>query len=84
VWFLRGSPRRFSELKGDLPGISAKVLASRLKTLEESGVVLRRRVATVPPTVEYSLTPIGADLGAALVSVVEIGERLKQSVKIIT
>jgi DNA-binding HxlR family transcriptional regulator len=40
-------PRRFSELKGDLPGISANVLTQRLTELEERGLV--RRVRLPPP-----------------------------------
>ena len=39
-------PRRFSELKADLPGISANVLSQRLTELEERGLVVRR---TLPP-----------------------------------
>ena len=37
-------PRRFSELRGDLPGISANVLSQRLGELEEKGLVRRRRL----------------------------------------
>ena len=40
-------PRRFSELKGDLPGISANVLTQRLAELEARGLV--RRVRLPPP-----------------------------------
>ena len=38
-------PRRFSELKADLPGISPNVLAQRLGELEERGLVVRRKLA---------------------------------------
>src|SRR5436305_2577010 len=63
-------PRRFSELKADLPGISANVLAQRLGELEERGLV--RRVKLPPPAsvqvyqaTEWGLeaTPIIASLG---------------------
>jgi DNA-binding HxlR family transcriptional regulator len=63
-------PRRFSELKADLPGISANVLAQRLGELEERGLV--RRVKLPPPasvqvyeSTQWGLeaTPIIASLG---------------------
>ena len=37
-------PRRFSDLRASLPGISAKVLTERLVSLEESGVLSRRQL----------------------------------------
>jgi len=41
VWYLRAGPRRFSELRVDVPKISAKVLTMRLRDLERKGVVAR-------------------------------------------
>jgi DNA-binding HxlR family transcriptional regulator len=52
-------PKRFSDLRRDLPGISANVLTQRLEGLEEIGVLTRRRL---PPPVSaqvYELTPWG-------------------------
>jgi DNA-binding HxlR family transcriptional regulator len=52
-------PKRFSDLRRDLPGISANVLTQRLEGLEETGVLVRRRL---PPPVSaqvYELTPWG-------------------------
>ena len=60
IWFLSGGPRRFGELRRDIPRISAKVLAARLKILEEKGVVHREVIPTSPPSVEYRLTDLGA------------------------
>src|SRR3954453_1253947 len=51
-------PKRFSDLRRDLPGISANVLTQRLEGLEEIGAVMRRRL---PPPVSaqvYRLPPV--------------------------
>lgn len=54
--------KRFGELRQSLHGISPKTLSERLKALEEKGVVKRTAYATIPPTVEYSLTDKGESL----------------------
>ncbi|MCZ8181678.1 MAG: helix-turn-helix domain-containing protein [Beijerinckiaceae bacterium] len=77
IWYLSGGPRRFSELRGDLPGISSKVLTQRLRELEQSGVASRHVLPTSPPSVEYALTELGHDLLPAIRSIVEIGQKLK-------
>jgi DNA-binding HxlR family transcriptional regulator len=78
VWYLSGGPRRFSELKIDVPGISAKVLTARLRELESNGVVLREVKPSSPPSVEYSLTRLGLELVPAINAIVSVGHRLKQ------
>jgi DNA-binding HxlR family transcriptional regulator len=78
VWYLRESPRRFSELKSDLQGVSAKTLTVRLRKLEREGVVHREVKPTSPPTVEYSLTPLGGRLVPAIEAIVEVGHELKR------
>jgi DNA-binding HxlR family transcriptional regulator len=59
---LGAGPVRFNALKRRLDGISQKMLGQTLKQLERNGLVERHAFATVPVTVEYSLTPLGADL----------------------
>lgn len=54
--------RRFSELAREIGGVSEKMLAQSLRALEEDGLVLRTVYPTKPPSVEYSLTPLGAEL----------------------
>lgn len=54
--------KRFGELKKSLHGISPKTLSERLKKLEENGIIERTAYATIPPTVEYSLTEKGESL----------------------
>ncbi|HKC43552.1 MAG TPA: helix-turn-helix domain-containing protein [Burkholderiales bacterium] len=76
IWYLRGGPRRFGELRRDIPRISAKVLAARLKILDEKGVVHREVMPTSPPSVEYRLTELGADLLPVIDAIVKVGQRL--------
>ena len=78
VWYLRGGARRFSELKSDLQGVSAKTLTARLRKLEVDGVVLREVKPTSPPTVEYRLTPLGSRLIPAVEAIVDVGNELKR------
>jgi len=77
IWHLREGPRRFSELRADIPPVSAKVLSQRLKELQIRGVLERRVMPTSPPSVEYALTSLGSDLIPALTAIVEVGHRLK-------
>jgi DNA-binding HxlR family transcriptional regulator len=78
VWYLRGGPRRFGELRVDLAPISAKVLSARLRDLARKGVVSRAVMPTSPPSVEYALTPLGRELVPAIDAIVAVGARLKR------
>ncbi|WP_018349325.1 winged helix-turn-helix transcriptional regulator [Longispora albida] len=66
LWALHAEPRRFGELRRDLDGISEKMLIQQLREMECDGVVHREVFHQVPPKVEYSLTPLGQSLNAAL------------------
>lgn len=76
IWNLSEGPRRFSELRRAMPKISAKVLSTRLKDLEERGVLSRTVLATTPPSVEYALTHLGEELIPAIRAIVEVGTKL--------
>jgi DNA-binding HxlR family transcriptional regulator len=76
VWYLSAQPRRFSELRIDIPAISARVLSQRLRELEAKGVVTRTVVPTTPPSVEYALTELGSLLVPALAAIAEVGLKL--------
>ncbi len=78
IWCLRGGPRRFSELRMDIPPVSAKVLSTRLSELTERGVITRHVMPTSPPSTEYQLTSLGAELIPALEAIVEVGHKLKE------
>ena len=77
IWKLSGDPRRFGELQKDIPGISPKMLAARLRTLEQKGVVIRQVTPTSPPSVEYSLSALGRELVPVIDAIVRVGTRLK-------
>lgn len=79
IWHLRAGPRRFNELRVDIPPISAKILSARLKELTARGVITRTVCPTSPPSVEYELTPLGAELIPALAAIVDVGHKLKNS-----
>ena len=55
-------PRRFGEIKANLPGVSANVLTQRLEGLEESGILLKRKLATPGAVHVYELTPWGLEV----------------------
>ena len=57
---------RFSELARRIGGVSERMLAYSLQTLEGDGFVLREVYPTKPPKVEYSLTPLGREVAAHL------------------
>ncbi|KAA8890337.1 helix-turn-helix transcriptional regulator [Nocardia colli] len=75
MWALSADPIRFGELRRLLTGVSEKVLAENLRQLEASGVVHREVYPEVPPRVEYSLTPLGAELAVALRPLEEWGDK---------
>jgi DNA-binding HxlR family transcriptional regulator len=78
IWHLRAGPRRFNELRYDIPPISAKILSARLRELEGRGVLTRHVLQTSPPSVEYQLTDLGAQLVPALDAIVAVGHELKK------
>lgn len=76
IWYLSAQPRRFGELRIDIPRISARVLSARLRELESKGVVSRRVMPTSPPSVEYELTELGRDLLPAIQAIISVGIKL--------
>lgn len=77
VWCLSEGQRRFSELRRDIPRISAKMLSARLSELETKGAITRRVMPTSPPSVEYALTELGRELIPAINAIVRVGLKLK-------
>jgi DNA-binding HxlR family transcriptional regulator len=59
---LAAGTMRFAKLRRAIDGISQKMLTSTLRDLERDGLVKRQLYASVPPKVEYSLTPLGSSL----------------------
>lgn len=71
---MRG-PKRFSELKNSVPGISAKVLSQNLLRLERDGIVRRRLVVSRPYYAVYELTEKGRSLEPILSAMERWGQR---------
>lgn len=72
---LARGPQRWSELRRRAEGISEKMLAQTLKTLEGDGFVHRDAQPVIPPRVDYSLTALGQELVQRLLPLVTwIGE----------
>jgi len=63
---LADGPQRWSELRRRAEGVSEKMLAQTLRTLEADGLVHRDAQPVIPPRVDYSLTDRGAELVALL------------------
>jgi DNA-binding HxlR family transcriptional regulator len=71
---------RWGELHRYVEGISEKMLAQTLRSLESDGFVLRESMGTVPPRVDYSLTPLGEELADLLVPLVRwVGDTVKRT-----
>ncbi len=68
---LDGSPLRFSALRRRITGVSEKMLAQTLRTLEGDGFVHRAVAPTTPPQVTYSLTALGGELAVHLGGLLE-------------
>lgn len=72
---LLDGPRRFSDFTRQIPDVSARLVAERLKELEEHGVVERKVLAERPVAVEYSLTDKGRDLTPVVEAIQQWAER---------
>uniref|UniRef100_B8HZ38 Transcriptional regulator, HxlR family n=1 Tax=Cyanothece sp. (strain PCC 7425 / ATCC 29141) TaxID=395961 RepID=B8HZ38_CYAP4 len=62
VYALTQGKKRYSELKQQIVGVSPKMLIQNLRNLERCGLIEREIYPTVPPRVDYSLTPLGESL----------------------
>lgn len=59
---LQDGPERYESLRRRIQGVSKRMLTLTLRNLEQNGLVLRTVHDTVPPQVEYRLTPLGETL----------------------
>jgi DNA-binding HxlR family transcriptional regulator len=77
VAMLKDGPLRFSALKRTIAAISQRMLTLTLRGLERDGLVTRTVYPTVPPSVEYALTPLGRTLLEPVMALAAWSERNK-------
>jgi len=68
IMLLSGGPRRFTEVKRAINGISQRMLTLCLRGLERDGLIKRTVVAIMPPHVQYELTPLGRSLTVPVIA----------------
>ncbi len=68
IYHLSKGKMRFKELERNVEGINTRMLVKELKNMEVNGIITREVFATVPPTVEYTLTNKGEKLLPSIVS----------------
>ncbi|GAA1018940.1 MULTISPECIES: winged helix-turn-helix transcriptional regulator [Amycolatopsis] len=71
VRMLRDGPRRFTELKREIEGISQRMLTVTLRDLERDGILTRTVHNVMPPHVSYELTAMGRTLREATAPLLE-------------
>jgi DNA-binding HxlR family transcriptional regulator len=82
LWDLKDGARRYGEIRSGLlrggdgsAAIAPRVLSRELKALSESGLIQRRDYGTVPPKVDYRLTPMGKSFVPVIDAIRKWGER---------
>lgn len=75
IKYIADGHTRFGQLTKKLPGCTQTMLTNQLRSLERDGIILRTVFAEVPPHVEYSLTPIGAQLPSIIALIGQWGIR---------
>jgi DNA-binding HxlR family transcriptional regulator len=75
VSFLGDGPKRFTEIKRGIDGISQRMLTVTLRGLERDGILERTILQVMPPHVTYELTPMGATLLCATAPLIEWSTR---------
>jgi DNA-binding HxlR family transcriptional regulator len=81
VDLLAVEPRRFAALRRGIEGISQRMLTLSLRALQRDGLVSRRVYPTVPPSVEYALTPLGRTLRIPICALVEWAQRHREQIQ---
>jgi len=78
MWYLQDGPKRYSELRRLMSGITERMLAKQLQELEHDGLIVRHDYQEVPPRVDYTLTEDGRKLLPALQALSEWSFELSQ------
>jgi DNA-binding HxlR family transcriptional regulator len=78
---LHDGEARFSALRRRVGGVSEKMLAQSLQALERDGFVHRSAQATIPPRVDYDLTPLGREMADRIVDLIQQLETRMEAVR---
>ena len=79
VCHLLNGPKRFSDLKRNIPYVSAKVLTDNLRFMQAEGMIIREVLEGQPVEVWYHLTPRGMDLAAVIKEMNKWGQKWLQA-----
>jgi DNA-binding HxlR family transcriptional regulator len=71
---LLGGPKRFKDIKEQIPDMSDKMLTDRMKELEAFGILTRTVYPEMPVRIEYELTEKGKNLEEVILSIQSWGE----------
>lgn len=74
IYHLSKGKLRFKEIERNVEGINTRMLVKELKNMETNGIITREVFATVPPTVEYTLTLKGKKLLPSISSLYKWGQ----------
>jgi DNA-binding HxlR family transcriptional regulator len=74
IYHLSKGTMRFKELERTVEGINTRMLVKELKNMQVNGIITREVFATIPPTVEYTLTNKGEKLLPSIVSLYNWGQ----------
>jgi len=75
LYQLMSGPKRYSDLRRAIPAITEKMLIQHLKQLQTDNLVIRKSAKTVPPHVDYRLSPAGKELTPILTAMAKWGIR---------
>src|SRR5262245_30613444 len=81
VMILATRPHRFGELKRAVPDISQRMLTQTLRDLQRDGLISRHVFPTLPPSVEYRMTPLGRSLVPPLLALVRWAARNHEAIR---
>src|SRR5438067_8089451 len=71
VQTLAEGPKRFNELRREIPSVSQRMLTLTLRNLERDGLVSRTVTPSIPPRVDYELTELGHSLQKPICGLVQ-------------
>jgi DNA-binding HxlR family transcriptional regulator len=82
VGLLADGPKRFSELRRAIEGISQRMLTLTLRGLERDGLLTRTVYPTIPPRVEYELTELGRTLRKPIQAIAKWAQENRERIQL--